>query len=350
MKQKTPSMGNVAAIPLRHIGPVKICGPVLDDELMAPLATYETTLWPSTNRGAKVSRQVGGIFAAVVQESMTRSVIIQAKNAATAIRAVQKITESQADWAAVVSDSSRFARLTDIHSHIVGNVIYLRLAFSTADAAGHNMATLAAQHIQTAILQRYSDLHYVSLSGNYCTDKKVSAVNSILGRGKYVIAELIVPAAICRSTLKTTPQQLVDLHIKKNLMGSITAGSFLSANAHFANVLLATYLATGQDAANIVEGSQGVTHVEIRDEDLYFSVTLPNIIVGTVGHGKDLPFVQENLRALGCLEKRAPGDNARRLACIIGATVLCAELSLLAALTNPRELMRAHRLFERKAS
>ncbi|MFF2407482.1 hypothetical protein [Streptomyces sp. NPDC058092] len=102
---------------------------------------------------------------------------------------------------------------------------------------------------------------------------------------------------------------------------------------------LGFYLATGQDAANIVEGSQGVTVAEDRDGDLYFSCTLPNLIVGTVGNGKGLDFVEENLTRLGCREAREPGENARRLAVIAAATVLCGELSLLAAQTNPGELM-----------
>jgi len=78
-----------------------------------------------------------------------------------------------------------------------------------------------------------------------------------------------------------------------------------------------------------------------------FSVTLPNLIVGTVGNGKGLPFVEENLRGLGCLEPREPGANARRLAVICAAAVLCGELSLLAAQTNPGELMAAHLTLER---
>jgi hydroxymethylglutaryl-CoA reductase (NADPH) len=60
--------------------------------------------------------------------------------------------------------------------------------------------------------------------------------------------------------------------------------------------------------------------------------------------------VQDNLKLLGCLEKREPGQNAQRLAVIIAASVLCGELSLLAALTNPGELMRSHILIERKGS
>ena len=59
--------------------------------------------------------------------------------------------------------------------------------------------------------------------------------------------------------------------IKKNLLGTLAAGGIRSANAHFANMLLGFYLATGQDAANIIEGSQGIVHAEVRNDDLYFS-------------------------------------------------------------------------------
>ncbi|MFN7097745.1 MAG: hydroxymethylglutaryl-CoA reductase, partial [Gammaproteobacteria bacterium] len=160
--------------------------------------------------------------------------------------------------------------------------------------------------------------------------------------------EMLIPRDICRATLKTEPEKIADLNIKKNLIGSILAGGLRTANAHFANMLLGFYLATGQDAANIVEGSQGVVHAEMRGDDLYFSVTVPNIIVGTVGHGKDLPFVQDNMALLGCNIPNAPGQNGRRLAIICAATVMCGELSLMAAQTNHGELMRAHIALERR--
>jgi hydroxymethylglutaryl-CoA reductase (NADPH) len=88
-------------------------------------------------------------------------------------------------------------------------------------------------------------------------------------------------------------------------------------------------------------------HAEVRDGDLYFSCTLPNLIVGSVGNGKGIDFVEDNLRQLGCKEAREPGANARRLAAICAATVLCGELSLMAAQTNPGELMEAHIKLER---
>ena len=175
-------------------------------------------------------------------------------------------------------------------------------------------------------------------------------MNGILGRGKYTGAEVLIPRKLVARYLHTTPEKIAELNLRKNWMGTSLAGGLRSANAHFANMLLAFYLATGQDAANIVEGSQGFVLAEARgDAGLYFSVTLPNLVVGTVGNGKGLPFVEENLRELGCLEPREPGQNARRLALICAATVLCGELSLLAAQTNPGELMAAHLRLERGA-
>ncbi|MEM7295800.1 MAG: hydroxymethylglutaryl-CoA reductase, partial [Pseudomonadota bacterium] len=107
--------------------------------------------------------------------------------------------------------------------------------------------------------------------------------------------------------------------------------------------------ATGQDAANIIEGSQGMVHCEARPDSLYFSCTMPNLIVGSVGNGKGNTIVEDHLRRMGCREDRAPGENGRRLAVLCGATVLCGELSLLAAQTNPGELMRTHFTLERRA-
>ncbi|MBO1923703.1 hydroxymethylglutaryl-CoA reductase [Thiomicrorhabdus sp. 6S3-12] len=350
MKNNTEtSTQTFASIPMQAVGPFKLIGDVETDNLMVPMATYETPLWPSVARGARVAAHSGGIRVTVIDERMTRSILLQAPHAGIAARHLASLQNRQGEMQDVVSQSSRFAKLIDTHFQVVGNLIYLRLEFHTGDASGHNMATNAADKLIPWILENYSDLEYVSISANYCTDKKVSAVNGILGRGKYVVCECTIPEKFCKRFLKTTPQALVDLHIKKDLIGSIVSGGLRSANAHVANMLLGFYLATGQDAANIVEGSQAINHAEVTPEgDLYFSTTLPNLIVGTVGNGKGLDFVLENLELLGCNDRDAePGANARRLACIAGATAFCGELSLLAAQTNPGELMQAHIKLER---
>jgi hydroxymethylglutaryl-CoA reductase (NADPH) len=248
-----------------------------------------------------------------------------------------------------VAGTSRFARLLDLHTQIAGNLLFVRFELSTGDASGHNMVTNAAEKLLDHVLGAVPGVRYGSISGNYCSDKKATAVNGILGRGKNVVTEIVIPRRVVERFLHTTPEAVVQLNIRKNLIGTMLAGGLRSANAHYANMLLAFYLATGQDAANIVEGSQGLTHAEVRGEDLYFSCTLPNLVVGTVGNGKGLDFVEENLARLGCREEREPGANARRLAVLCAATVLCGELSLMAAQTNPGELMAAHLRLERGA-
>lgn len=340
----------VAAIPMRSVGPMKLAGPEADGDVLVPLATFETPLWPSVERGARVTAQAGGIRAVVMDERMTRSVLVDAPGAAEARDLVRFVDAHRDELGAVAAGTSRFARLKDVHFEVVGHLAYLRFEFDVGDAAGHNMATRAADALLAWILEQRPECAYGSISGNYCCDKKASAVNGILGRGKYVVAEATIPRKLVERYLHTTSEKIAELNLRKNWVGTSLAGGLRSANAHFANMLLAFYLATGQDAANIVEGSQGFTLAEARaDGELYFSVTLPNLIVGTVGNGKGLPFVEENLRGLGCLEQREPGANARRLARICAATVLCGELSLLAAQTNPGELMAAHLKLERGA-
>jgi hydroxymethylglutaryl-CoA reductase (NADPH) len=347
MRRRQPTLQ--ASVPMQTVGPLRIISDDIPDELITiPLATFETPLWPSTHRGALVCTQAGGIHATVVDERMCRSVLVEAGTAANAHRAAQTIKSQQAECQIIISETSRFAKLLDIHTQIVGSLLYIRFEFLTGDAAGHNMVTLASDRLLTWLLEQNKQLSYVSISGNFCSDKKTSAVNGILGRGKNVVAEVTLSRALCKKYLRTTPEKMADINLKKNLLGNIVAGGLRTANAHFANMLLGFYLATGQDAANIIEGSQGIVHAEVRNDELYFSVTLPNIIIGAIGNGKDHPFVLENLALMHCLEKRAPGVNGRRLAVIAAGAVLCGELSLLAAQTNPGELMRSHVTLERQ--
>ena len=338
-----------AAIPMKTVGPILLAGPEVEGEVWVPLATYESPLWPSVDRGARITRACDGLKAVVVDERMTRSVVVQAPGAVEAAAVANALPARKAELQEAIATTSRFAQLKDVHTQIAGNLLYIRFELSTGDASGQNMVTKAADALMKWLLLEYPLLSYISISGNYCTDKKVSAVNGILGRGRYVVTEAVIGRDVCSKLLRTTPEKIAELNLKKNLIGTMLAGGLRSANAHFANMLLAFYLATGQDAANIVEGSQGFVHTEVNPEgDLYFSCTLPHLIVGTIGNGKDIPFVRDNLEKMGCLAERPPGANARRLAVICAAAVWCGELSLLAAQTNPGELMRAHLALERK--
>lgn len=341
-------------VPTRWVGPLRVSGDAVAphapyEEISVPLATYETPLWPSVGRGASISREIdGGIRTVVVDERMSRSVLFVTPSAVVAAHGASVVQQRFDELSEVVAAGSRHARLIEAHSEVVGNLLFVRFAFKTGDASGHNMATKASDALMERILSWNIGLEYGSISGNFCSDKKATAVNGILGRGRNVVAEILIPHEVVERRLRSTAQQIVDLVVRKNLVGSTIAGALRSANAHYANMLLAFYLSTGQDAANIVEGSQGITYAEVREEGLYFSCTLPHLIVGTVGNGKHLSQVNDALEKLGCREDREPGENSRRLAALMAATVLCGELSLLAAQTNPGELMATHILMERK--
>ena len=341
---------------MRWVGPIQVHNDKFGSfSFDAPLATYEAPIWHTVQRGARVTRAAGGIFVNLVRENMTRSFIVEAPNSSVACSFIDAFASiDKARLVEIVETTSRYASFQELTNHIIGPLIFFRLSINSGNASGHNMATKAAEAIQNWILGNFKEfqLRYVSLSGNICCDKKNSAINGISGRGRYVVAESIIPADLCKESLQTTPQALVDLNLKKNYIGSIVSGGSWSANAHFANVLLAFYLALGQDGANIVEGSQGLVYCSLDDHGhLKFSVTIPNLILGTVGNGKDLPAVKANLQRLECLSKDGEAiQGGQKLALQAGATVLCAELSLLAALCNNGELMRAHEIIERKSS
>jgi hydroxymethylglutaryl-CoA reductase (NADPH) len=314
-----------------------------------PLATYETPLWASVARGAAVTAHAGGIRAVVQDDRMARSVLLEAPDAAGAAEVARWVGESKGELAAVVAGTSRHARLLEARAETAGRLVFVRIECATGEASGHNMVTRAADAALAWILEKRPECAYGSVSGNLCCDKKVSAVNGLLGRGKRVTAEAVVGRRLVERFLHTTPEKIERLCWRKNWVGSVLAGGVRSANAHAANMLLAFYLATGQDAANIVEGSQCFTMAEVSGGgDLRFSCTLPNLIVGTVGNGKGLPGVAAAIGRLGCArEGGEDGANSRQLARICAAVVLCGELSLLAAQTNPGELMSAHLKIER---
>ena len=337
-------------VPTSFVGPIyfkemnNLNEKITSIESEVPLATYETTLFHSVQRGARLTRLAKTLKTSIISNGMTRSVLFQSENTSELLKLGKFLKENISFFQKnIVSKNSRYTILIDINFKIVSKLIYIRFKFTTGEASGHNMSTFASDQISSYILKKFKHLKYISVSGNYCTDKKVSAVNSILGRGKELLAEIFLSRELVKRILRTTPEKLVELNIKKNLIGSIISGSTMSANAHYANMLLAFYIATGQDGANIVEGSQGITHCEVINDELYFSVNIPNVIVGTIGHGKEGSSAYDTLKKINCLGN----GSSEKLAHLAAATVLCGELSLLAALTNQNELTTSHKRIER---
>src|SRR3990167_2775444 len=111
-------MNQFAQVPMKAIGPIKIVGPVVNEEVLVPLATYEIPVWPSTNRGAKVSRESGGIFTTLIDERMTRSFAVEASNAAQALIVASQLKARKAELETVVAGDRKSTRLNSSHSQI----------------------------------------------------------------------------------------------------------------------------------------------------------------------------------------------------------------------------------------
>ena len=253
--------------------------------------------------------------------------------------------------------TTRFGKLKNIKASIAGRNIFLRFNCTTGDAMGMNMVGKGVDAVIAHLCERFPGAQLLALSGNFCTDKKPSAVNWIEGRGKSVAAEAVIPAAVVRSVLKSDARTMADLNVHKNLVGSALAGSIGGQNAHASNLVTALFLACGQDPAQNVESSNCLTAMEAEpaasgadgEYDLRISCTMPAIEVGTVGGGTALQSQAACLNLLGVRGAAAdsPGAHAQQLARVVCATVLCGELSLMAALSS-NHLISAHLALNRK--
>jgi len=327
-------------LPLGVAGPVAVNGAAADDEFYLPMATTEGALVASVNRGCSAITAAGGANARVTKTGMTRAPVFRVEDVTEGAEVAAWVEENHAALREAAEATTSHGELTDVTPYVVGDNVYLRFRYDTKDAMGMNMATIATE-AASEVVERETAAELVALSGNLCADKKPAAVNAVEGRGRTVTADVTIPRDVVEDRFNTTPEAIEEANTRKNLVGSAKAGS-LGFNAHAANVVAAVFLATGQDAAQVVEGSNAITTVEARDDALYASVNLASLEVGTVGGGTKLATQREAMDVLGVRGSGdPPGANADALAEIIAAGALAGELSLLAALAS-RHLSSAH--------
>jgi hydroxymethylglutaryl-CoA reductase (NADPH) len=333
----------MSLLPTGVIGPVKVIGTAANGDYFVPLATSEGALVASYHRGAKACYLAGGTTSVCLVEGVQRSPLFKFNSLGDVGLFVVWVLQQLNEFKKITEQNSRFAKLIDMKSNIEGNHLILTFEYHTGDASGQNMVTLCTDEICRYIIN-HAPIKPIFwfIEGNYSGDKKATALSFTSVRGKKVTAEIVVPEKIVNAVLKSTSKAMSE-YWRSSTLGVIQSGA-IGAQGHFANGLTALFIATGQDAACIAEAAVGITRMEEnKDGSLYASVTLPNLIVGTVGGGTALPTQKECLELIDCYG----AGKARKFAEICGAVVLAGELSIAAAL-SAGHFSSAHKKFGRK--
>ncbi|MFN8129132.1 MAG: hydroxymethylglutaryl-CoA reductase [Candidatus Nanopelagicales bacterium] len=316
----------VAQVPIGLAGPLRIDGEYAQGDFYVPMATTEGTLVASYNRGMRLLSESGGVKTTVVDDRMQRAPVFILDDARGARDLAAWIEEHLSQISAAAESTTSVGRLIEIERYHVGPMLYLRFDYTTGDAAGQNMVGRATWAACEWIKANHPDGPRYVLSGAIDTDKKHSQLNVLRTRGKRVVAEGVLQAGLLERMMGVTPMQLFRMR-QVSQVGGILAGS-ANYGAHAANGLAALFIATGQDAANVSESHTAITYSQVTDQgDYYWSITLPALIVATVGGGTGLPTQRECLELLGCV---GPG-NVHKFAEICAAVVLAGEVSLASA-------------------
>lgn len=317
-----------AQIPIGIAGPMLLDGVDAKGDFYVPMATTEGTLVASYNRGMRLTHEAGGIKTTVIDDAMQRAPVFTFTDARSALAFGEWVKLNFETIKQKAEETTSVGKLRDIEQYAVSKMRWLRFNFTCGDAAGQNMVSKATRHACQWILdQQVPGLEHFALAANLDTDKKHSFMNALHTRGKRVVAEITIPAALIKSLMNCTPDALYKQRQYSN-MGAFMAGS-VSNGAHFANGITALFISCGQDVANVAESSAGYSFSEITAKgDYYFSITIPSLVVATYGGGTGLGTQKECLDSLGCYGQ----GKVNKFAEIVAATVLCGELSLSSAI------------------
>ncbi len=322
------------SLPLGVAGPLIVHGSEKTYEALIPLATTEGALVASVSRGCKVISQAGGAMTTVDPVGTTRGPVFETKSIRHSRELVKTVQAHFEVLSAEAAKTSSHLELIDIETAVNGKYVYMRFIYDTDQAMGMNMVTIATDQI-VSYIEEHFDTRCIAVAGNYDVDKKPAWLNVIRGRGRVCQAEIVIPEKLVTELLKVTPKALAKTVIMKCWAGSMMSGS-MGFNAHFANIVAAFFAATGQDIAHVVEGSLGITTAEVCENgDLYFSVYMPDIMLGMVGGGTKLKTQTEARSMTGA-------SNTNELAEVLVSAVLAGELSLLASITE-KTLGKAHK-------
>lgn len=326
----------VAQVPIGIVGPVYVHGEYAQGTFHVPFATTEGALVSTYQRGAIALSKSGGATVRILKDEnhLDPVFIFQNLHQATAFLGWLQANFSRIE--AEAKHTTAHGRLVSITPHVVGRRVILDFAYETSDAMGANMINVATERACKFISCQQPAENYL-LRSNFNSEKKASSYHLTGSYGKQVIADAILPRKIVERYLYSTPEKISSAWHSWAL-ASMGSGA-IAMNAHFANGLAAIFIACGQDVAHVVNGSVGLIMFELlKSGDLYASVKVSSLLVGTVGGGTALGTQRECLGLLGCYGQ----GKARKFAEIVTATLLAGEIGICAGITS-EEFLEPHK-------
>ncbi len=330
--------GNIEAMIGTVEIPVGVVGPLLfkkfQENIYAPIATTEGALVSSIARGARALSSGEGVFTQVLSKRMTRAPFFEFDSIEKMIKFDLWLKEQFKHFNEIVSHSSSRAKLVDIKTRLIARMVHVLFSYDTKDAAGQNMVTNCTWNlcgwIEHQIAQTDFACERFFIEGNLSSDKKASSSALVSGRGYEVMAECYIKKDDVSRILRVDAEDLVLGYNRAKSSNLYTGMNGFQIN--IANVVAGVFVATGQDIACVHESSLAELHLEIdpKTKDLYASLNMPNLVVGTVGGGVNLPAQKQLLEMMGCY-----GDGkAERLAEIICGLGLALDLSTISAIVS----------------
>ncbi|MDX6506278.1 MAG: hydroxymethylglutaryl-CoA reductase [Gaiellaceae bacterium] len=349
-----------AVIPVSVVGPLELelgeyelreaDGAVVEtgrarDSVLVPLAHTEGGLSASLHRGALAVAESGGFRTYVLADRITRASCFVCGSAAEAIELaawVEDQLSAMQDWLAAESDSSlsKFARLREVKTHVVGPMCHVLWRWTTGDAVGANMMTRNSYVLNMGYVMERAPVkpERAILEANMGGDKKPSFEYFQSGHGKTVLAETTLTEDAVRQVLRTKLDDLAEL-AWAGTHGAVASG-MQSVAFTPASAIAALFAATGQDLGMV--GTSSMAHGAARrvEGGLQVSIRLPGLEVATIGGGTTLPYARRWLEVLGC----AGAGGVYRFAQIVAAATLSLEISASAAMATAgsAEFFRAH--------
>lgn len=278
----------------------------------------------SINYGAWVlGNEKNSCKAMVTGSRVTRSILIKSKDLESASKFDYWFKKEGIEiLKKIVPQKDPFCSLINYKIKTVGEFSYLRGEFFVGSAMGMNMATqqsddygkcLAGEAIEgmrmedpeirgyMSLIRALSEnlgIKYLTVSSNWCCDKKQNIINIAEGRGETVDAVCELSEEFLNS-IGTSSREVYNYFsnmvlrnpenpwYRYNVVGKIVAGFFVH----------------GQDMAQTLESTMAVQNVYLTGDGVKYTLQLPSLMIATHGGGVSFnPSAGKFLHEIGCQE------------------------------------------------